>query len=81
MKPDKFVVPDRHEEQHAERMGMMMADGIGEDVARAAADDEIRALMAKVVSDAKAKEKEKFMKTLREMDAKYAGRRAQWDKS
>lgn len=76
---DKFVVPDRYEEQHAERMGIMMADGIGEDVARSAADDEIRASMAKVISDAKAKEKEKFMKTLRDLDAKYAGRRARME--
>ena len=69
-----FVIPDQWRERHAERIAIMTADGIAEDVAIAEADREIAALV-------KAIEKEKFMKTLKDIDAKYAKRLAQWEKA
>ena len=69
-----FVIPDQWRERHAERIAIMTADGIAEDVAIAEADREIAALV-------KAIEKEKFMKTLKDIDAKYAKRSAQWEKA
>mgnify|MGYP006921368575 CR=1 FL=1 len=74
MNPYRFAVPDQWKDRHAERIAIMMeSPKIDLETATAEADREIAALVKRV-------EKEKFMKTLRDLDAKYAKRSAQWDK-
>lgn len=68
MNEARFVVPDQWRERHAERIAIMSVEGVDLETATAEADREIAELVKRV-------EKEKFMKQLRELDAKYAKRR------
>lgn len=69
-----IAVPDQWKDRHAERIAIMTVEGVDLETATAEADREIADLVKFV-------EKEKFMKTLRDLDAKYAGQRAQWKKT
>jgi len=64
----RLAIPDQWRERHAERIAIMTVEGVDLETATAEADREIADLVKRV-------EKEKFMKTLREMEAKYAARR------
>lgn len=76
-----FVIPDQWRERHAERIAIMAVEGVDIETATEWANIEVVAIVERESAKAKEKEKERFMNHLKEQDAKYAGRRAQWDKA